>query len=407
MQTLLSNMRYLCDQSQMLTGITVAYGTKSESASCFYGRSREVVYDGKHFLSSEALIDDKSIYDLASLTKLFTCIMTMMLVEQKRLNLDEYIAQIDPRFQNLKDVSVYDVLCYQVSLQTPGRIDDGCDQTEGLRRLFAVNAAPLPAVRIYSDINAMVIKYVIEAKTGMPFYDALKKYIFKPSDMTETYSSVPLEMRSRCLCYNYEHRIVRERYILRTDTPQGMPHDPKALLLSSSGKDLCGHAGLFSTRQDMVRFAQALLDHRLLSKDTLLSIGTNRTGKWNSDGTYRQPLGFLCFVRHPQQRLSEVPAYTSEHAFGLSGFTGNHIIIDPILGVFELFLGNRCHNRVSHITPPDGKTLADFGLNERGAALIAWSDGRQVPTSARYVYLKDEYLHEPIFRHMQTHGWLK
>ena len=253
----------------------------------------------------------------------------------------------------------------------------------------------------------MVIKYVIEAKTGMSFSAALRKYIFEPAGMENTYASVPETERSRCLCYNYEHRIVRDRYILRTDTPQGMPHDPKALLLSDGGNDLCGHAGLFSTRQDMVRFAQALLSHRLLSQSTLLSIGTNRTGQWNSDGTYRQPLGFLCFVRHPQQRLSEVPAYTSDHAFGLSGFTGNHIIIDPILGVFELFLGNRCHNRVSHITPADGKTLADFGLDERGAGMIPWPDGRQIPTSARYVYLKDEYLHKPIVKRMQTHGWLK
>jgi len=94
------------------------------------------------------------------------------------------------------------------------------------------------------------------------------------------------------------------------------------------------------------------------------------------------------------------------HGLGISGFTGNHLVLDPDLGVFELFLGNRCHARVSHITPPDDRTLQDYGLDEHGAGMIRWNDGRLVPTSARYVYLKDRLLHEPIAEIMRERGWL-
>ncbi|MGN0990935.1 MAG: hypothetical protein ACI4O4_05715, partial [Candidatus Ventricola sp.] len=133
---------------------------------------------------------------------------------------------------------------------------------------------------------------------------------------------------------------------------------------------------------------------------------TDRTLRRNADGTYRQPLGFLCFTKHPEQRLSEVPAYMGAHALGISGFTGNHFVLDPALDCFEIFLGNRCHARVSHITPPDGMTLADYGLDEKGVGLVPWPDGRRVPTSAKYVYLKDAMLHEPLVQRMRDRGWL-
>ena len=406
MQTLISNMRFLCDETRMLTGITCAYGTAEKSEHALFGRAQEVMLTEQGFIPCVRALDDASIYDLASLTKLIVGVMTMILVEQGKLSLSEYVGEIDSRFVHLKETTVHDVLCYRVCLQTPGRIDDAPSREEGLKRLFAVQTAPLPAVRIYSDMNAMVIKYVIEAKTGLPLYDALYRHIFAPLGMHDTHSAVPAEKLGRCVCYNYEHRIVRDRMILRTNTPPGAPHDPKALLLSGGGLDLCGHAGLFSTRQDMVRFAQGLLCEAILPRSSLIEMGTNRTGRYNADGTYRQPLGFMCFTRHPEQRLSEVPAYVSEHGFGVSGFTGNHLVIDPVLGVFELFLGNRCHMRVSHITPEDGKTLQDYGLDARGAGLVPWQDGSAVPSSAKYVYLKDAYLHDPIAQKMRENGWL-
>ena len=405
MEHLLEKMRFLCDETRMLTGIAVAYGTSLESEYALYGRAQEVQLHDGQFIPCVRMMQEDDIYDLASLTKLFTSVMTMILVQRGLLSLSESVGEIDSRFIHLQNVSVFDVLCYRACLQTPGRIDDTPDRQEGLRRLFDVRTAPSPAVRIYSDINAMVIKYVIEAKTGMALADAIRQYILVPAGMHETYALVPEGKRSRCLCYNYEHRIVRDTYTLRTQTEPGIPHDPKAMLLGSGG-DLCGHAGLFSTRQDMVRFAQAILNGELISRSALLEIATNRTGQYNADGTYRQPLGFLCFTKHPLQRLSEVPAHMGTHALGISGFTGNHLVIDPELDCFEVFLGNRCHARVSHITPPQGVELSHYGLDDIGAGLVPWPDGRHVPSSAKYVYQKDACLHEPILQRMHHLGWL-
>lgn len=390
----------------MLSGLCAAYGTASESESVISGYAQETELQNGVFTPCYRPLQEDSLYDLASLTKLMTAVLTLKLVEQGKLRLDEFIGRIDPRFVHLTDTTVFDVLSFRVSLKTPGRIDETGDRDESLRRLFAVEICESPKIRVYSDINAMVIKYVAEAKCGMSFSDALSHYLFHPAGMTETFAVVPEKNVHRCVCYNYEHRIAKDAYILRTDTPLAAPHDPKSLVLSLGGRDLCGHAGVFSSKNDMVRFAQALLNNELISRESLLSIGTNYTGKPNGDGTWRQYLGFLCFTKHPYQHLSEVPEWMQPRSIGLSGFTGNHLSIDPLRERFVLFLGNRCHNRVSNILPPDGKSFGDYGIKEDGVGQIHWPDGRLVSSSAKYVYFKDKLLHAPIKVRMQELGWL-
>ena len=189
------NLRFLCDESRMLCGMTAAWGTGRESEWAQYGRAQELAAPG--FTPAERPLVPDSLYDLASLTKLFTAVAAQCLVQAGKLSLDEYAGVIDPRFVHLKQVTVFDILSFRVSLQSPGRIDDAPTREEGLRRLFAVSVCPTPAVRVYSDINAMVIKYMIEAKTGLPFYDALNRLILAPCGMTETFSVVPKDLLPR------------------------------------------------------------------------------------------------------------------------------------------------------------------------------------------------------------------
>ena len=141
MQTLLSNMRYLCDESRMLTGLTVAYGTSRQSEHAHYGRAQEYALANGVFIPDERPLEETSVFDLASLTKLILGIMVMILEERSMLSFDECVGSIDPRFENLKETSVQDVLCYRACLQTPGRIDAVSDREEGLRRLFRSEGA--------------------------------------------------------------------------------------------------------------------------------------------------------------------------------------------------------------------------------------------------------------------------
>ena len=199
-ESLKQNMQYLCDEARMLTGITVAYGTPAQSEWMQYGRAQETALTNEGFTSHIRPLVENTIYDLASLTKLFATVMTLILVQQGKLSLDECVGRIDPRFVHLRDVTVFDVLSFRASLQTPQRIDATPDREEGLRRLFAVAVGPTPAIRLYSDINAMVIKYVVEARCGMAFADALKTFVFAPVGMTQTFCTVPQSITADCMC---------------------------------------------------------------------------------------------------------------------------------------------------------------------------------------------------------------
>ena len=215
MERLRRNLRYLCDESRMLTGITAAYGTAQSSESILHGRAQEFRMESDGTVSSEVRqLDESALFDLASLTKLFTCVLAMQLIEQGRLSLDERISSIEPRFTHLQDVSVFDVMSFNACLQTNGRIDNAQSREDGLCRLFGTRRVPLPRIRLYSDINAMVMKYVIEKKANMPLADVLKKNILSPLGLDDTYAHVPESQRNRCVCYSYEHRIVKGIYKL-------------------------------------------------------------------------------------------------------------------------------------------------------------------------------------------------
>ena len=109
-----ANMRFLCDESRMLTGITVAYGTTTYSEWAQYGRAQEIDRVENGFIPAVRPLIPDTIYDLASLTKLFTAVVTLALVESGQLSLDETVGQIDPRFIHLQNVTVGDVLGFRV-----------------------------------------------------------------------------------------------------------------------------------------------------------------------------------------------------------------------------------------------------------------------------------------------------
>lgn len=93
---------------------------------------------------------------------------------------------------------------------------------------------------MYSDIGAMVLKYVVERVSGLPFMRYIERNILGPAGMSHTYSRVPPSLWNDTMCYNYERRISHGRYAVRMDAHVGHVHDPKAAVLSPNGEDLCG-----------------------------------------------------------------------------------------------------------------------------------------------------------------------
>ena len=370
-----------------MPGLSMACGTADKAITALGGLQDE---DTGTSLTAD------SIFDLASLSKLFTALLVMRLKEEGRLDLNRPVTDYAPRFVHLGGVPVDQVLGFDIGLTTSARVDTQNSPEAGRDLLFDIRPGEVTG-RAYSDMHAMVLKHVIEGAAQEDYASLLSGYILTPMEMGNTYLVVPESKRSLCVSCNNEHRIERGQYIRREGVLPGTPHDPKARVLYP---EPCGHAGLFSTAGDMVKLCQGLLRLDVISRDSLLFMSRNRTGHQRPDGTYQQYLGAQCYVKHPVQRHSEVPVYESDKAISLSGFTGHHLSVDIETNVFALFLGNRVQNRLTVLVPETGKTIMDYGLNPDGTGCILWPDGRRIYSSVNYVYQKDAHFHQAVANEM-------
>lgn len=387
MLTLQDSIRFFTEESRIMPGLSVACGTADKAITALGGLQDE---DTGTSLTAD------SIFDLASLSKLFTALLVMRLKEEGRLDLNRPVTDYAPRFVHLGGVPVDQVLGFEIGLTTSARVDTQNSPEAGRDLLFDIRPGEVTG-RAYSDMHAMVLKHVVEGAAQENYASLLHKHILAPLGMGNTYLVVPESKRSLCVSCNNEHRIERGQYIRREGVLPGTPHDPKARVLYP---EPCGHAGLFSTAGDMVKLCQGLLRLDVISRDSLLFMSRNRTGHQRPDGTYQQYLGAQCYVKHPVQRHSEVPVYESDKAISLSGFTGHHLSVDVETNVFALFLGNRVQNRLTVLVPETGETITDYGLNPDGTGCILWPDGRRIYSSVNYVYQKDVHFHQAVANEM-------
>ncbi len=383
---LTDSVRYFTEETGILACMSCVCGDASRTVRALGGVTN---------LAGDPLTEE-SIFDLASLTKLFTGLTVMALHEEGRLNLAAPVTAYALQFTQLDGVTVDQALGFEVGLRTPERIDAQPDQEGALRQLFAVAPYAIGEGRAYSDIPAMVLKYVIEGAADSSYFDAVTRLVLRPAGLTSVWERVPEALRGRCVSCDREHRFERGSYILREGILPGTPHDPKAHVLSPEGGDCAGHAGLFATVGDMARLAQAVLGGKILSPASLRAMARNRSGHPLPGGGWTQYLGSLCYVKHPNQYDSEVPAYMGRQALGLSGFTGHHLSIDPERGVFALYLGDRVLNRLTWLTPEAGKTWEDYGLEPDGPGRFVWEDGREIISSVSYVHRKDAHFHAAV-----------
>ena len=379
-ERLLKAIRYFTRETRIMDGMAAAAGQNDWSCRAWDGRET----------------GERTLFDLASVTKIFTGLSLMRLWESGALDPYQRVTRYCPEFKELGTVTVEQLMAFQVRTETPERIDGQRTREEALACLRAVRPVGRPGKRAYSDIPAMILKYIAEAVWGGRFTDCIRELILEPADMRETYARVPEERIRDCLLYGPEYRIEGVRWICRKDPERGIPHDPKAAILQGRTDDLCGHAGLFSSLGDMEKLARAILDGRILSREGLRRMAVNRTGRMLPDGSYTQYLGYCCYLKHPDQYFSEIPEDMSSAAFGIGGFTGNHFSVDPAAGRYTLYLGNRVRERLTMLIPPEGKRREDYGLEPEGTGEIRWEDGLMLPSSANYVHQKDEHLHAVI-----------
>lgn len=273
-----------------------------------------------------------TIFDLASLTKVIaTTTAVMQLVEQGKVRLNDPVAKYLPEFaQNGKDdVTVRQLLIHysgmspDLDLKTPWE-----GKETAYRMAFSQSPDDPPGSRFsYSDINFIVLGALVERISGESLDEYCERHIFLPLKMTHTRFLPPAAWRAKIAPTQYDEN----EHMLR-----GVVHDPTARRMGG----VAGHAGLFSTADDLAKFAQALLNggggilspltvEKMTQPEQPPSAPVLRGFGWDIDSPFSSNRGDLLPVG----------------SYGHTGFTGTSMWIDPTTQTYIILLTNAVHPR--------------------------------------------------------------
>lgn len=283
---------------------------------------------------SEAMTTD-TIFDLASLTKpIATATSIMLLIERGKLRLDDPVTKHWPEFaENGKEkISVEHLLTHTGGLIADNRIADYLQGPEkAWSNIASLKPLAEPNVKFtYSDVGFEVLGKLVENISEFSVAEFAKTNVFDPLGMSETDYKPKPELRLR----------IAPTEKRNGEFIRGEVHDPRAHLLGG----IAGHAGLFSTVEDLAKYAAAMVMKGQLGETRIMSevTWTEMTRPRNVPSGKRA-LGWDMKTGYSSNRGTTM----SDHAFGHGGFTGTAIWIDPDTGLFVIFLSNRVH--------PDGK----------------------------------------------------
>ena len=275
-----------------------------------------------------------TIYDLASLSKLFTSIVAAQLIEQGALSLGTPAASCLPRFTGggRDGITVRQLLTHTSGLR-PDPSPPLWTYPARRQRLDAACAAT-PQARpgsayLYSDLNMIILQLLMKAATRKPLDVLVREGITGPLRMTDTMYNPPAALRHRTAATEYQQLPSR-------GLVWGQVHDENAWALGG----VAGHAGVFSTAHDLAILCQALLNggehggSRILSPASAATMLADHNPAFPGSG---HGLGFeLC-------RPGYMGALTAPGTAGHTGFTGTSLVIDPAAGSFVILLTNRVH----------------------------------------------------------------
>jgi CubicO group peptidase (beta-lactamase class C family) len=282
-----------------------------------------------------------TVFDMASLTKpVATATSVMLLIERGKLNPADLVSKHWPAFaaSDKDKVTIEHLLLHTAGLIPDNAIADYADgRAKALERVAGLKLEAPAGTRFrYSDVGFIVLGELVERASGMPVDQFAKKHVFEPLKMTHTGFKPDEVLKKRVAPTG-----LRDMKIIL-----GEVHDPRSFKMGG----VAGHAGLFSTADDMARYCRMLLrggeldGTRVLSEKTVKLFTEPHTvavpvkGKddakgarsfgWDVDTSYSAPRG---------------DTFAKGTGYGHTGFTGTSVWVDPASKTAIIVLTNRVH----------------------------------------------------------------
>jgi CubicO group peptidase (beta-lactamase class C family) len=283
--------------------------------------------DGKADLESGRAMREDSLFAIASMTKPITATAVMILLDEKKLSLDDPVSKYIPAFKDAaleggkrpeREITIRDVLTHTSGLVGDQQCSGSLAETAEMLANRPLGFEPGTKWQYSPGLN--VAGRIVEVASGKAFDEFLAERIFQPLGMKDTTFNPTPEQQQR----------VAKLY---------KPDDPHTLAPATHWiNDLSGKrvpnpsGGLFSTAEDMARFYQAMLNggeldgRRIVSAEAVKQMTTLQTGDLATGFTPGNGWGLgFCLVREPQ----DVTAAVSPGTFGHGGAFGTQGWIDP------------------------------------------------------------------------------
>lgn len=287
--------------------------------------------------SSPGVDPDRTLYDLASVTKVVaTTSALMVLVDRGRVRLDAPVATYVPEFNGAGTnvITVRQLLTHTSGLRADLTVDTirGAADAAGLLRVVYAET-PRIAVGsrvVYSDVNAVLLGEVVRRASGVPLDSFVAHEVFGPLGMGETGFHPGRAVLAR----------TAPTGVWRGHPVAGVVNDPTAAKLGG----MSGNAGVFSTAHDVARFAQFILRRGVSAAGTRIvrpaTVDTFTTrSAWFGGRSEARALGWQAVPTG--EEVSSAGTRFGVHSFGHTGWTGTSLWIDPDRGVFVVLLTNR------------------------------------------------------------------
>jgi CubicO group peptidase (beta-lactamase class C family) len=293
------------------------------------------------------IVTTHTIYDIASLTKVFTATAALRLFDQGALDLEQPAAHYLPDMR-ATNVTVRHLLTHASCLEL--RLSSLRDHTpEQIRAaIYAVEPVKAPGSETaYVNINSLLLGDIVARVYGAPLDIAINELLLEPLDVYHIFFSPPAYLRPRIAPSEIDEQ-------WRGDIVHGVVNDDSTHALGG----VAGHAGLFSTAHDLWRFLQMWLDQgttargeQLLRPETVAQATTIQTEGVPGTQHYNPvapgaPLhaGLGWMIDRPNF-MGHAPAGT----YGHTGFTGPVVVNVPGQQLSLVILSNRTYPRR---TPP-------------------------------------------------------
>lgn len=310
-------------------GGVLVVGYRGELSVHAFGKQ---TYDAK-----SAAVTPDTIYDAASLTKaVVTTTLVAMQVEAGRLALDAPVGRYIPEWNAgpnpewRRRVTLQNLLTHTSGLPAH---KDYYLAAKSKRELIAkicnepLESAP-GANSNYSDLGFMLLGEILERVTGRLIAQLARERIFAPLGMADTTFN-PAKSLAKRIAPTENDAAWRKRLL------RGEVHDENAFAMGGAA----GHAGMFTTAEDLAAFCQMMLDGGIYAHQRLLGRGT--IAQFTAPQAVTNNARTLGWMAPTQDSSSG--HFFSPHSFGHTGFTGTSIWIDPDKQLFVVLLTNRVY----------------------------------------------------------------